>query len=654
MSASSLNRAWSFLLPTMAVCMCSVADAQPTRQVDAGVMVAVPWRVMVDPNGSARLETCELGPVPADDLRQILPTSVPVFTVENSGLVRPGAYVRNDSNDLLPTYSGVYPWFVQYDAETGYSVVTGEIVTAGPCFGATLGEFGLAPHSTRLIERSEWVSIRYARGGADRGGGPRGDWQIVWLDADQIPSHKAEIAIILDSVATRFQRVLNPSAGQARIRLQFENLGAGGGRAITSVNVAIRSPGGTQQALIAQAARDQAAGISENAEELLYTDSFPDQATVPVRFDVQNTAQVPKVRLPSALAGQLGHDAGPNEDAFIKINTYFMDANKYDYTAENGIDEGASDFEYMLTHEVVHALGFNSQTELAHWPGEQDRIFLFDLFRFSSSAFPNKIVSSPFFKSTFRFPAWNEPAFTATAVGTATFSYHMSMGGKVLPNDPDGLFESPHWLVHTDPGAGQYFGLMDPLQEPNTSAQVPGYMFQSDWRALDVIGWPITTPVQNPEPPKPPPQLPPDGQQGVSRTPTIEWTSGAGIDSVTLYIYRDGVVSPSTLVLAQSGLTGTSFSVPAGVLDFYTVYKWFLTSYNSFGWTLGDSRTFQTACLADFNLDGFVDGIDYDEFNAAFENSDPVLQMAADMNGDGFVDGIDYDLFNYYFETGCW
>jgi hypothetical protein len=56
-----------------------------------------------------------------------------------------------------------------------------------------------------------------------------------------------------------------------------------------------------------------------------------------------------------------------------------------------------------------------------------------------------------------------------------------------------------------------------------------------------------------------------------------------------------------------------------------------------------------TVCLADYNCDTFVDGIDYDQFNNDFESG----SLSADINGDGFLDGIDYDLFNNQFEAGC-
>jgi hypothetical protein len=69
---------------------------------------------------------------------------------------------------------------------------------------------------------------------------------------------------------------------------------------------------------------------------------------------------------------------------------------------------------------------------------------------------------------------------------------------------------------------------------------------------------------------------------------------------------------------------------------------------NSCGSVTSDSAAL-TVCHADYNCDGFVDGIDYDTFNNDFEAGN----IAADYNGDGFVDGIDYDQFNNDFEVGC-
>jgi len=54
-------------------------------------------------------------------------------------------------------------------------------------------------------------------------------------------------------------------------------------------------------------------------------------------------------------------------------------------------------------------------------------------------------------------------------------------------------------------------------------------------------------------------------------------------------------------------------------------------------------------CLADIDMNGFVNGDDYDWFSLFFEES----HFLADVNEDGFVNGDDYDLFSEMFETAC-
>ncbi len=54
-------------------------------------------------------------------------------------------------------------------------------------------------------------------------------------------------------------------------------------------------------------------------------------------------------------------------------------------------------------------------------------------------------------------------------------------------------------------------------------------------------------------------------------------------------------------------------------------------------------------CRADYNVDGFVTGDDFDQFVAAFELGQP----GADIDGNGFVNGEDFDVFVEAFESGC-
>lgn len=78
-----------------------------------------------------------------------------------------------------------------------------------------------------------------------------------------------------------------------------------------------------------------------------------------------------------------------------------------------------------------------------------------------------------------------------------------------------------------------------------------------------------------------------------------------------------------------------------------------ITSRNLTGPLSLSSANFSPAtppCPADFNQDGFLDGFDYDDFVAAFEDQGP---GNPDFNQDGFVDGFDYDGFVQAFEQGC-
>ncbi|MCC6229884.1 MAG: hypothetical protein IT432_11740 [Phycisphaerales bacterium] len=54
-------------------------------------------------------------------------------------------------------------------------------------------------------------------------------------------------------------------------------------------------------------------------------------------------------------------------------------------------------------------------------------------------------------------------------------------------------------------------------------------------------------------------------------------------------------------------------------------------------------------CPADFNRDGFVNALDYDEFASLFEAGD----IGADFNHDGFANALDYDAYASHFELGC-
>ena len=63
----------------------------------------------------------------------------------------------------------------------------------------------------------------------------------------------------------------------------------------------------------------------------------------------------------------------------------------------------------------------------------------------------------------------------------------------------------------------------------------------------------------------------------------------------------------------------------------------------------GKVRVRAKLCPADYDGDGFITGIDFDEFVVAFEAGNAL----ADVDGDGFVTGIDFDEFVRALELGC-
>ena len=54
-------------------------------------------------------------------------------------------------------------------------------------------------------------------------------------------------------------------------------------------------------------------------------------------------------------------------------------------------------------------------------------------------------------------------------------------------------------------------------------------------------------------------------------------------------------------------------------------------------------------CPADFDRNGFLTGLDFDAYVAAFEAGDP----SSDFDSDGFVTGLDFDAYVQAFEQGC-
>ncbi|MCC6229819.1 MAG: hypothetical protein IT432_11395 [Phycisphaerales bacterium] len=136
---------------------------------------------------------------------------------------------------------------------------------------------------------------------------------------------------------------------------------------------------------------------------------------------------------------------------------------------------------------------------------------------------------------------------------------------------------------------------------------------------------------------------------------TIEMESWADVESpLQVSAYLDSTDTPPVAVAQARGVYGGT-TYPEGFVELNSASPFNIITItvaaNPFGTNnfLLDNVTAIYSCLGDFNNDGFVNALDYDEFAGFFEVADP----AADINNDGFVNALDYDEFASAFEAGC-
>lgn len=128
---------------------------------------------------------------------------------------------------------------------------------------------------------------------------------------------------------------------------------------------------------------------------------------------------------------------------------------------------------------------------------------------------------------------------------------------------------------------------------------------------------------------------------------SLEWESNIETDP----LFRDPLSSAPDYRLIQAS-PGVDVADPTMIVDELDLDGLARRAGNTRPMPLPDIGCYelQTAgCLADFNGDGYTDGLDIDGFTNAFDLGD----IRADLNRDGYVDGIDYDGFYDSFRVGC-
>ncbi len=102
------------------------------------------------------------------------------------------------------------------------------------------------------------------------------------------------------------------------------------------------------------------------------------------------------------------------------------------------------------------------------------------------------------------------------------------------------------------------------------------------------------------------------------------------------------------LAVIPRGALGAGSGAVVILTDMTTLTNSYL-SQNTMALVLNSIVEMAGYCTSDFNLDGFVNGDDYDAFASAFDEG----TFEADINRDGFVNGDDYDAFASAFDEGC-
>jgi hypothetical protein len=222
-----------------------------------------------------------------------------------------------------------------------------------------------------------------------------------------------------------------------------------------------------------------------NATKQAIFNSLP-STTVPTDLGNASTTDVPDAN--ARAIGLLPATAQTGDPAAqIAFNSNFP----YDFDPSNGITGGQTDFDAVATHEIGHALGFDSDAG-----GGLTRPAVWDLYRFRTGTTSGTFTTAPRIMTIGGSPDSLQYYFFPDNINA---QQGLSTGGPNgdTTNGGDG-WQSSHWK-HASINPGGYIGIMDPAISSGVRRQITS----NDALALGSFGYNLDN--SNPPPPPPPP-----------------------------------------------------------------------------------------------------------------------------------------------------
>lgn len=526
-----------------------------------GTCITVPLRAETRDGTTFKVAVATIGPVTGGAITAVRPAHVPVGRVMGDGAFVKGLEWRNATDHPLYTLQLRNVNVIKQRQDETFEPMPGVLTRDRSCDPSPCPPF---PPGFREAEPlwSDADVIYSDTAGTARPAlrGPPSQYRLIPTVVTPPPSAINEVFAqeTVDVAAAVLSNLVENTTGTGRCQIDFQplamNTTADTTRAFVLITYAQYRIG------LEGLASDPGETIEERA---MYT-ALPHTPTCPA-FEGGRSGLITHVILPRTLADHFGqiHVSGP--DMNVRVNT----SAPLHYPFFVPPISGSKDLTTVLAHEFVHGMGFGSLTSrfaTNEQPDPQDLDALpVDVFRFAAPSTSAGFVPSDITNRArdMTDAPGRHPVLVALLGNNAWFP--MSIGPF---GDGNG---SAHWRERVNPAP--CIGLMNPEEVP--ACRVPGYLWLSDKRALDIIGWNIDI-GNEPLAPNPCALVSPAHNAAITTsTPILSWTDDGTGGAFDVAVYQDDPAHPFQVVARQMGISppATSFVVPLGSLLPNAVYR---------------------------------------------------------------------------------